>query len=186
MAHQQLTCSADLDSQATQQAASQAGGWLTLTVAALLAVLAMLAAGCENQPRIENKSLAIQIGSVAHKLEIAADPDSRYQGLSDRKSIPPGTGMIFVFPKPFVLEFVMRRCYVPIDILYLEPSGRVMKTYTMTVQPYDTAESDLVRYSSQWPAQFAIELAGGQVQKLGIKEGDTIQLPREELLKMAR
>jgi uncharacterized membrane protein (UPF0127 family) len=142
--------------------------------------------GCEQAPRLEDKHLSITIAGEPFRLELALDPDSRFQGLSDRTEIPKGTGMIFVFPKPATQKFVMRRCHVPIDILYLEPSGRVIKTYAMKVEPLDTPEHKLTQYPSVWPAQFAIELAGGEVQRLGVKEGDLITLPTTELIKRAK
>ncbi len=150
----------------------------------LLALLALFLLGCEQQhTRLEDKTLTVDIAGKPHTLELALTPDTRFQGLSDRKSIPDNTGMLFVFPTARVQNFVMRRCYVPIDILYLEPSGRIMKTYAMQVVPYDTPEDDLTRYSSVWPAQFVIELAGGSIEKLHIKEGDMINLPKQDLLK---
>ncbi len=154
--------------------------------AVLLALLSLLFLGCEQQAKLDDKTLSVNIAGKAHSLELAVTPEARFHGLSDRKSIPEGTGMLFVFPVANVQNFVMRKCYVPIDILYLEPSGRVLKTYTMSVVPYDTPEDELQRYSSVWPAQFVIELGGGAIAKLGIKEGDQVDLPRQELLKRAQ
>jgi uncharacterized protein len=151
----------------------------------LLALLSLFFLGCEKQARLDDKSITVDIAGKPHVLELALNSETRFQGLSDRKSIPEGTGMLFVFPSPRVQNFVMRKCYVPIDILYLEPSGRVMKTYTMSTVPYDTPEDDLPRYSSVWPSQFVIELAGGAIAKLGVKEGDIIPLPKQDLLKRA-
>jgi uncharacterized protein len=157
--------------------------------AAILTLVSLFFVGCGQQsPRLDEKTITVQIAGKPHTLELALSPDTRYQGMSDRKSIPEGTGMLFVYPRSQaqVLNFVMRKCLVPIDILYLEPSGRVVKTYTMSVVPYDTPEENLTRYSSVWPAQFAIELAGGSVEKLGVKEGDMIQLPKLELERRAQ
>ena len=94
--------------------------------------------------------------------------------------------MLFVFTEPEVSNFVMRKCYVPIDIVFLDPSGRVVQMHEMAVEPYDTPEEKLVRYGSKWPAQFAIELRGGTLKKLTLKEGDRVEMPTRELIKRAR
>ncbi|MEQ9461695.1 MAG: DUF192 domain-containing protein [Phycisphaeraceae bacterium] len=120
------------------------------------------------------------------RLEVAADADQRFQGLSDREQIAEDGGMLFVFPSEARREFVMRRCLVPIDILFLDGRGTVVKTHAMKVEPYDRPELALKRYGSRWPAQFAIEIRGGLLEGMAIEEGDVIELPIEQLKAMAR
>jgi len=93
--------------------------------------------------------------------------------------------MLFVFAHPRKLAFVMRRCLVPIDIIFLDAGGRVVQTHAMAVEPYDTPEWNLKRYSSRYAAQFAIELRGGTLEKLKVKVGDKIDLPLKELKQRA-
>ena len=47
-------------------------------------------------------------------------------------------------------------------------------------------EDRLVRYTSRFPSQIVIELKGGTIQTLGVKEGDLVQLKAEELKKLAK
>ncbi|MFP4144743.1 MAG: DUF192 domain-containing protein [Phycisphaeraceae bacterium] len=127
----------------------------------------------------------VTLDDRSFELEIAADPQARYQGLSDRESIAEDGGMLFVFPYPRKLSFVMRRCLVPIDIIFLGPGGRIVALHEMQVEPYDRPESELRHYSSRWPAQFAIELKGGTLDELDLESGDRVELPLARLKRMA-
>ena len=142
-----------------------------------------LLVGCEDEG---DKTQKITIKGKEYELELALTSNQRYQGLSDRKAIADDGGMLFVFQDASVLSFVMRKCLVPIDIIYLSPNGRIVAMHEMQVQPYNTDESDLKSYSSVYPAQFAIELKAGSIKALGLKEGDKIELTLEELKKRAR
>ncbi|MFP3422318.1 DUF192 domain-containing protein, partial [Bacillus sp. SIMBA_161] len=85
--------------------------------------------------------------------------------------------MLFVFPDARVRRFVMRKCLVPIDIVFLDAAGRIVAMHEMAVEPYDTPESELKRYSSRYPAQFAIELRGGWLERLELETGEKVALP---------
>jgi uncharacterized membrane protein (UPF0127 family) len=127
----------------------------------------------------------VVIDGRAFELELALSPEARFQGLSDREHIPADGGMLFVFPTPMRQSFVMRRCLVPIDIIFLDPQGRIVAMHQMKVEPYDTPEDQLKRYGSRWQAQFAIELAGGMLDQLDIRNGDIIPLPTHRLIEQA-
>lgn len=128
--------------------------------------------GCT--PQQDEGKLSVSIGNTVFNLELSLTPDTRFQGLSDRKHIDENGGMLFVFPKAKHRTFVMRKCYVPIDIIFLDPGKRVVAMHQMSVVPYDTPESELALYPSHWPAMYAIELAGGTLTKLKLKSGNKI------------
>lgn len=157
--------------------------------AALMCMLiaAPLLAGCADRASVADP-LPVRIRERTFHLELALTDAQRYRGLSDREHIPDDGGMLFVFPDDAVgvKSFVMRRCLVPIDIIFLDPLGRVVAQHAMAVEPYDTPEDALVRYSSRYPAQFAIELAGGTLDELGLESGDRVDLPLEALKAAAR
>lgn len=159
--------------------------------AVLLFVCCLLVAnGCAEEavktPPQPLKSQRVVIAGKEFDLELALDRDARHQGLSDRKSIADNGGMLFVFPGAQPMEFVMRRCLTPIDVIFLSPGSRVVAMHAMTVEPYDTPEDALKRYGTKWPAQFVIELQGGMIEKLGIKEADAIDLPADQLKRLAK
>lgn len=151
---------------------------------------------------------SVTIGGKRFSLELALDDEHRFKGLSGRTEIPADGGMLFAFRQPSVHAFVMRDCPVPIDIIYLDANGRITAMHAMQPEPPRTEaekamqpqgpgapawavhnpayEERLKRYSSRFPAQFAIELRGGTLPGLGLKEGDKIDLPVQELARRAK
>jgi len=68
-------------------------------------------------------------------MELAVSTKQRVRGLSDRDSLSADAGMLFVLPKPEVVGFVMRRCRFPIDIVFLDPDGRIVAMHEMVLDP---------------------------------------------------
>jgi hypothetical protein len=144
------------------------------------------AAGCGRVPAEPPSVQLVELGGRVFHLELALDPQARFRGLSDRAELADDGGMLFVFPQTQVQHFVMRRCRVPIDLIFLDPGGRVIATHAMRVEPYDTPEDRLHRYSSVWPARFAIELKGGTLSRLQLQPGTRVPLPLDALKQAAR
>ena len=157
-----------------------------------LLIIALTFAACTpsapaDEPASEQtQTLPVEIQGHTYHLELATTNAARQQGLSDRKSIKDDQGMIFIFPYPQQLNFYMRHCHFPIDIIYLDSAGRVVQTHHMLTEPYDTPEYQLKLYPSVYPAQFAIELQGNQLSKLNLKQGDLIKLPLDKLKSIAQ
>jgi uncharacterized membrane protein (UPF0127 family) len=142
----------------------------------------------------------VQIAGRTFHLEQAPTDEKRMKGLSDRVEIAPDGGMLFVFPSPVTTSFVMRDCPIPIDIIFLDGSGRVIAMYKMQVEPEATEqekkvdpatglsgyETRLKKYSSRFATQFVIELKANTLDTLKIKEHDKIDLPTDDLKKRAK
>src|SRR5690606_3450982 len=100
----------------------------------MLLMIPLLLAMCGCDERTADgqvQTQVVKIGDRTFNLELALDDASRYRGLSDRQSLPDDGGMLFVFPKPRPLQFVMRDCLFPIDILFLDGGGRVVSMHEM-------------------------------------------------------
>lgn len=150
------------------------------------------------QPSPKSPTISVEIAGTSFNLEIAADPESRDRGLGGRVTIPPDGGMIFVFPDPEMLSFVMSDCPFPIDLLYLDSEGRVLATFVMLPEaprtPEESIGSDgddayqarLKAYMSPAPAQFVIEVPAGTITNLKIGMGTRIHFDRERLLRGVR
>lgn len=117
------------------------------------------------------------------RLEVAADPQTMYRGLGGRSVIPRNGGMLFAYPAPGPLAFVMRDCPVPIDVAFLDAAGRVLNVHTMQPEPPRRPDESAAAYERRLPgypsagsAQYAIELAGGRFAELGVGPGDRIAL----------
>ncbi|MFI4917601.1 MAG: DUF192 domain-containing protein [Phycisphaerales bacterium JB060] len=158
----------------------------------VFALVAMLLGACVPNEAVSNDVETITINGQAFFMEIAADDATRLKGLGGREQIEPDGGMIFVFPRPRSLEFVMRDCLVPIDIAFLDQFGTVVATHEMPVEPQEEGESRqayesrLTRYPSRAAAQFALEFKSGKLRELGLERGDKVELDFARLQKIAR
>lgn len=144
----------------------------------------------------------VTLAGEEYKLDLAADDETRIQGLSGREKIEDDEGMLFVFPRADLLQFVMRDCLVDIDIIFIDTRGKITAMHEMKVEeprrpdepkPEDpTKQRDpyewrLKRYSSRFDAQFAIELRGGALKEMDppLKVGDVVPLDLKRLKKVA-
>jgi len=135
------------------------------------------------------KTQTIQLGGRSFELEVAADEAAITQGLSDRKSIAADGGMLFVFDEPRYAQFVMRRCYVPIDLIFVDRKGYIDSLHRMEViRPIGGPawRDPSSGYTSVGRVQYAIELKGGTLDELGLSRGDKIDLPIKALQSLAR
>lgn len=173
---------------------------IALAFAALL--MAAVCAGCEEKDTVSNGVATVKIAGKTYFLEIAANMDKRMLGLGGRTQIADDGGMIFVFPasQVAVQSFVMRDCAIDIDIIYTDGVGRILAMHEMKKEPprdeakgegkpgdmtNDNYDRRLPRYSSRYPATFAIELKAGSIKSLGLKEGDLVEFDHAALKKMA-
>ena len=160
--------------------------------AALLIAVSWTAGGC-TQPASTPTRERILINAEPFELELANDDASRAYGLMGRTEIPPYGGMLFIFPDADIRSFWMGDCLVDIDIIFLDPQGRVTATHQMRAEPprrahetNDAYRSRLAEYSSVHPAQFAIELAAGTLKELNLEVEDKIALDLRRLKALAR
>jgi len=156
---------------------------LTLVVA----ISAALSACSSPKPAPDGFQI-VTLDGADYTLELVADDATRTIGLGGRESIPEHGGMLFSFPNARTRQFVMRDCLIDIDIIFLDASGRIVATHAMTTEdPKKDSESSseyerrLKKYSSRYPAQFAIEIRGGVLETMSYKPGDKIELDLDYL-----
>jgi len=152
----------------------------------LVCVLPMLV-GC-SKPAIVDGVLPVEISGKTFELEIVADDDSRNVGLGGRQSMDADKGMIFSFPDSKLRNFLMRDCYIDIDIIFIDSAGRITAMHHMPIEEMKKEnesmyvyESRLKKYSSRFNAQYAIELVGGMLETLNLEDGQQIKLDVEYL-----
>ncbi len=131
----------------------------------------LLAAGCgEDEPMAGGK---VRVGEKVYTVELATTTAQRTQGLMGRTHLPEDHGMLFIYPEAKPLKFWMRNCEIPIDILFLDADGKIVNLHKMAVEP---DRSGSVSYRSYEPAQYALELAGGTIDREGIEIGQRVEL----------
>ena len=94
------------------------------------------------------------LGGATWRVEIAADEESRKQGLSGRRALADDGGMLFVFEAPRRVCLWMRDALLPLDAVFLDSRLRVINRARMT----PLTET---RHCSARPALFALEVEGG-------------------------
>ena len=104
------------------------------------------------------------------KAEMAIKAEDRNHGFMERKNIPDGTGMLFVFERDQILSFWMHNTPHPLSIAYIDSKGKIRDIFDMN--PYST-DSILSTVS----VRYALEVPQGWYKKNGITEGDTVVLP---------
>lgn len=101
--------------------------------------------------------------------ELALTPAQQRQGLMFRRHLAPDAGMLFVMPEPQIMHFWMHNTYIPLDMIFIAPGGRIVD-YRQRAKPL----SDAI-IASRAPAIAVLEINGGTVDRLGIKIGDVVR-----------
>ncbi len=146
----------------------------------LIVLFAIVGAGCgsnghgakssdNNEKSAKSKIPTISINGIKLDIEIVQDPDARAQGLMHRKELPENQGMLFVFETTRILSFWMRNTFIPLDIAFIDNSGKIVDIQMM--EPLDESK----QYTSSAPALYALEVNAGWFKKNGIKIGSDVQ-----------
>jgi uncharacterized membrane protein (UPF0127 family) len=119
---------------------------------------------------LETRDLTIvtqEGNTVTLRVEVARTETERSRGFMERKKIPDGTGMIFVFERDERLRFWMKDTPVPLSIAYIDSAGAVREIYDMT--PFSLAP-----VASAVSVRYALEVPQGWFARAGIRVGAQI------------
>lgn len=147
---------------------------------ALLALTALFAA-CANAtdsalplfPGLQQAELEVETKSGSHRFRvwIAADDESRNQGLMRVRELPSDHGMLFLFDRPQVVAFWMKDTYLSLDLVFIAPDGRVLN-----IAPHARPFS-LDPIESHGPAIAVLEVLAGTVEDIALRPGDRVISP---------
>lgn len=111
--------------------------------------------------------------AVTIDIEIADTDSTRARGLMQRSSLPPKSGMLFIFEKESPQSFWMANTPLSLDMFFADSEGRIV-----TVAKYTKpGSSDHIR--SDEPAKYVLEVTAGFADRHGIVEGDSLSFTRE-------
>ena len=111
----------------------------------------------------------IWVGECRIKVEIANTPELQGKGLSGRKRLKTGDGMLFVFQYSRGRSFWMKDTSIPLSIAFISPEGVILQIEQM--MPFD-----LRQVISHSPAQYVLEVNQGFFKENGIAVGMHVDL----------
>ena len=99
---------------------------------------------------------------------LADTPAKRAQGLMHVADLPENAGMLFVFSRPRQVSMWMKNTVISLDILFLNPSGRIVKIHK-NAEPLSLAS-----VPSHARVKWVLELNAGVAGKLNVRLGDRL------------
>lgn len=110
-------------------------------------------------------------------VELADTAESRATGLMFRESLAPGHGMLFIYETPQPVAFWMKNTLIPLDMVFIDPTGRVAHIHPGAV-PHDETPIPGSEEGDPDPGRLMVlEVAAGEAARLGLVEGAILAHP---------
>ena len=103
------------------------------------------------------------------EIEIARTETQRSRGLMYRGELAPDAGMLFLFDPVRQANMWMRNTFVPLDMLFIAPDGRITGITANTIPLSDAVIWSVV------PVRAVLELPAGTAARRGIMPGDAVR-----------
>ena len=105
-------------------------------------------------------------------IELAEDAYETQTGLMNRGSMQNNQAMLFIFPDVEMRSFYMKNTLIPLDIIYIDETQKVV-SIQKNAKPMDETA-----IPSQAPAKYVLEINAGLSDQLNIVEGDSISFSK--------
>jgi hypothetical protein len=138
----------------------------------VLLILTLCACSSNPLPPSAREPLTIQTASgasPAFEVEVARTAKELWTGLRWRREMGADHGMLFDLGTTEIARFTMSNTLIPLDMLFLDGAGRILKIAVRT-QPGDPGP-----YISDVPVRAVLELNAGTAARLGIQVGDSVR-----------
>ncbi|MGY6705881.1 DUF192 domain-containing protein [Roseinatronobacter sp.] len=147
--------------------------WRRAVISACFA-LGLLAAGGPVQAACSDERVDLRgdWGQARFRVEVADTEALRAQGLMNRENLARSAGMLFIFDAPTSPSFWMRNTLIPLDMIFVDPTGAVTHIHENAI-PHDTTPipgGDNVL--------MVLEINGGLSEAIGIDIGSQLRHPR--------
>lgn len=146
-----------------------------ILLAAILPAVVLMTACAQKAPLdaggrpLEPLTVVTASGEHNFMVEIADNDESRQRGLMFRPPLPDDRGMLFQFPVATEQSFWMRNTPSSLDILYIDPQGRIV-SIARHATPYSEAP-----IPSNGAANGVLELRAGRADEIGARPGDQVK-----------
>jgi uncharacterized protein len=119
-------------------------------------------------------SLVVQRANGRDQFSIwlADTPAQQQQGLMWIQRLPPDYGMLFLLPEPRGMSMWMKNTYVPLDMVFFDARGRILRIHEHAV-PLSEAIID-----SGVEVAGVLEILAGEAKRRGLQVGDRLLHPR--------
>jgi len=137
---------------------------------------AMLLCSCGSHATIDDlntRDVTLPNGQIIHA-ELAIDPEMMARGLMFRDSLAPDHGMLFIHEKPGRWQYYMFQCKIPLDIVWMDNSRRIVEISADTPPCRSKVATDCPTYGGHEDARYVLELAAGQAKRNGLQVGQEI------------
>ncbi|MEZ5922122.1 MAG: DUF192 domain-containing protein [Parvularculaceae bacterium] len=148
-----------------------------ILAAFLVATFASAASCSKSAPAYEalpREKLVIHSENGAHAftVELANDDATRRTGLMFRRELADDAGMIFDFETPQTVSMWMKNTLIPLDMAFIRADGTIAriadKTIPRSLRPVSSGEEVLA----------VLEVRGGRLAELDVREGDRVSFPQ--------
>lgn len=103
---------------------------------------------------------------------LADTPAQQQQGLMWIQQLPTDYGMLFLLPEPRPMSMWMKNTYVPLDMVFFDARGRILRIHEHAV-PLSEANID-----SGVEVAGVLEILAGEARRRGMQVGDRLLHPR--------
>jgi uncharacterized membrane protein (UPF0127 family) len=107
--------------------------------------------------------------SHTFRVHIARTQDERARGLMYVRKMSEDVGMLFLYDKPTSISMWMKNTYIPLDMIFIGPDGRILNIAE------DTIPHSLQSVRSMGQAIAVLEINAGLSRKLGLAPGQVVQ-----------
>jgi len=109
---------------------------------------------------------------ACHRFDVylALNNSQRARGLMHVRSLPPTTGMLFVYERTDYLSMWMKNTFIPLDMIFARADGSISSVVR------NTEPMSLRSIASTEPVTFVLELNAGITQELFIDENSRLVL----------
>lgn len=129
----------------------------------------------KSENRSDYRVIKASLGEAELFLEVADTPQKRFQGLSGRRHLPEGQGMLFVFSVPDSHSFVMREMNFPIDIIWFDENFRIVDVKENALPESYPSES----FTPKVSAMYVLEVRAGFFHDHNLASGHRLILKED-------
>jgi uncharacterized membrane protein (UPF0127 family) len=106
---------------------------------------------------------------VTVRVEVARKEEERRRGLMFRTHLEDDAGMLFLFERPQHLTFWMHNTEIPLDMIFIEPSMRILGIVENTEPRTDASRS------VPGDSQYVLEVNAGFSRRHGLASGTALR-----------